>query len=634
MSRKLLMALVPSLAAMFAASAQSQMPDELLTSPLAERWGKPATFMFPKLSPDGSKLLFQSQDPQGLGVALVLDFDSGDLATVGVGTEEAYDLGWCDWGNEDRIVCDMVFAVNADGSEIKQLEIGRNRRPPERSGACGIWAATRAVDMTMDWTPEDPEHVTRYCGRATRINLYTGFTEDVGVGTGRDLRGTLASDGHDFPRLQQHRDIQAPYDRWYFRNEMDDDWTMIHESDPLAFEESLRPVGFANNRDVLFRLGATDGRWGLHVVSLAEEPQHQALYTHPLIDIELVDTMGAFDRVVAAAYLDGTPKRIVVDPLVDEIYKAAAQAFPGHSIEVVDESWDGSAYLLLVREPGRAGEYFRLSFDDGTISPVGSEYPHLDDVQLATTRTVSFNSAEGGTLAGHLTVPNGQEGPFPTVIMSRSLPSRLDVADPHYLVQFLADSGYAVLRLQNRGPERYDGVWAPDRVLLGWERMASDLDDAMRYLVDEGVAESDKMCALGRDYGAFPPLMHGLEYPGKLACIATIGALTTPRSGGSGWALAIGGELNELQREGSPSRRAKEYDVPMLMFHGVYDRIVSHLGQTLELKNALDRANKEYTYIEYEHARHDIERVHYRVDMLTRLGSFLDQHIGDGAVAN
>jgi len=628
MRSTLALALVPVAGVFSPAPAHAEIPETLLTSPLAELWGAPPTINRPRLSPDGSKLLFMGQNPEGLGVVLVLDFANDELTTVGIGTEQAYDFGWCEWGNENRVLCDLAFAMNADGSETLQITPGRLRRPREHSGVCGPASEARATEITMDWLPEDPEHVIRTCGGSTRYNVYTGLIEPQGIGFGRDLRGTLMSNGHNFTRLQRYRDMQGPFDRWLFRNEMGGEWIQIHEGNPIELDDPFRPIGFGQNLNALFHLAWNSGRWGLYGIDLGGDLRSQHVYTHPLFDIELADTMGAYDRVVAVAWLDGRPQRYVVDQRVAAVYQAAHELFPEQNIEVVDESWDGNFYLLLVREPRRAGSYYLLEMAEGAIAPLGAEHAQLTDVELAETRSVSFEGADGGTIAGHLTLPPNAEGPVPAVVMPRGLPSRLDIADPHYLVQFLAASGYAVLRVNQRGNPEYGG-WLAERTVLGWRQAAADVNDASRYLVAEGIAAPGRVCAVGRDVGAYAALVGEMEYPDALACIVTIGGIADP-GGAPGVQIlsTLGREFSDMLRDGSPIRRDKDIQSPVLILHGAYDGVVSMFTHSLELFRSLDGRDTKAQFIEYEHGRHEIERRPYRVDMLTRIGNFLAENIG------
>ena len=612
--------------ALMLAPSLAQIPDEYLRSPLAELYGTAPSIDRPRISPDASKLLYLTQDPQGIYVLQILDFATGEIKSVLRGSEEEYDIGWCEWANETRVICDFIYAVNADGSGMMQIPPGRIREPTERyASLCSVNAETRAGQIILDWFPDMPEFVQRTCGGSERLNIYTGQARSQRAAF--NIPGAPMSDGHGFARLQRYRDVQAAFDRWYFRTGEGADWVLLHESNPQDFEDPFRPIGFGATVNALYHLAWDDRHWSLYGIDLAGDAESVPIFSRENFDVELVDMMGAFDRVVAAAYLDGRPQRFVVDGPVAEAYAAALAAFPEANVEVVDESWDGNSYLVLVRPPNRAGTYFRLDMREGALLPIGAEYAHLADVDLAETRTVAFPGADGGTLGGHLTLPAGADGPVPAVIIPRGLPSRLDLADPHYLVQFLAASGYAVLRFDYRGDARYGG-WLPERAALGWAQAASDVSAAAAYLAAEGIAEPDRICGLGRDLGAYAALMNNIVDPGTLACIVGIGTVSDARALAGSLIDSVVGDEDDVMRLGSPSRRAKEISAPVLLFAGNYDGIVTMFGHTLPLRRELRGAKKDVTFVEYRYGRHEIDRGMYRIDMLTRIGMFLGEKIG------
>jgi dipeptidyl aminopeptidase/acylaminoacyl peptidase len=604
----------------------AEVPDEFLRSPLAELYGTAPTIDRPRLSPDASKLLYLIQDPQGIFVLQILDLATGEIRAPLTGSEEAYDIGWCEWANETRVICDFIFAVNSDGSDLLQIPPGRIREPTERyASLCSVNAETRAGQIILDWFPDQPEFVQRTCGGSERLNIYTGQAQSQRAAF--NIPGQPMSDGHGFARLQRYRDVQSAFDRWYFRTAEGEDWVLLDESNPQDFEDPFRPIGFGSTVNELYHLAWDQKHWSLYGINLSRDITSVPIFSRELFDIELVDMMGVFDRVVAVAYLDGRPQRYVVDEPVAAAYAAALGAFPDANIEVVDESWDGNSYLVLVRPPRRAGTYFLLDMRQGQLVPIGPEYAQLADVDLAETRTVSFPGADGVMLGGHLTLPEGREGPVPTVIMPRGMVSRLDVADPHYLVQFLAASGYAVLRFDYRGNARYGG-WLPERAALGWEQTASDVSAAADYLAREGIATPDRICALGRDLGAYAALMNNIADPGKLACIVGIGTVTDARALAGSMVQSVVGDEDDVMRLGSPVRRSDEITASVLLFAGNYDGLVSMFAHTLELNRALRGDDKDVRFFEYRYGRHDLDRGPYRIDMLTRIGTFLAEKIG------
>jgi dipeptidyl aminopeptidase/acylaminoacyl peptidase len=70
----------------------------------------------------------------------------------------------------------------------------------------------------------------------------------------------------------------------------------------------------------------------------------------------------------------------------------------------------------------------------------------------------------------------------------------------------------------------------------------------------------------------------------------------------------------------------------VLLFHADEDVNVS-VDHSRMMAKALKRAKTPVDYIEYEDVEHSILRNGYRVDMLDRIGSFLDAHIGQPTAA-
>jgi dipeptidyl aminopeptidase/acylaminoacyl peptidase len=354
---------------------------------------------------------------------------------------------------------------------------------------------------------------------------------------------------------------------------------------------------------------------------------NELVFSRPGVDIELVDTMGRYQRVVAAAFLEGTPRRAIVDPRIAEVYGALATQLPELEFEIVDESWDRQRYLVRTHAPNRAPELELVDMENGTVDPIAPEYAQLMDVELAETTFVQFEASTGGSISGNLTLPNDAGGPVPAVILPRPRASHEDVADPHYLVQFLAASGYAVFRVNNRVDEEHGRGWVPERAIAGWRQSAADIRDAATYLVEQGITEADTICGGGKDYGAYVALMSAIEYPELFRCIVSIAGVTDPSDTPGGIVLTARRDT-DLLTEASPLRRAAELNAPTLLFHGDGDRDFSVIDQMLVFEKALERAEKDVTAIEYPFANHEIRQRQYRIDMLARIRGFLAEHIG------
>ena len=69
-----------------------------------------------------------------------------------------------------------------------------------------------------------------------------------------------------------------------------------------------------------------------------------------------------------------------------------------------------------------------------------------------------------------------------------------------------------------------------------------------------------------------------------------------------------------------------EIQVPVLLFHGDMDVNVP-IEHSEDMQKALRRAKQEVEFVEYEGADHNIEFERQRIDMLRRIGDFLNQHL-------
>jgi dipeptidyl aminopeptidase/acylaminoacyl peptidase len=268
-----------------------------------------------------------------------------------------------------------------------------------------------------------------------------------------------------------------------------------------------------------------------------------------------------------------------------------------------------------------------VDMQNGTLEPIAPEYAQLMDVELAETTFVEFEASTGGSISGNLTLPNDAEGPVPAVILPRPRASHEDVADPHYLVQFLAASGYAVLRVNNRVQEEIGRSWIPERAVMGWEQSADDVRDAATYLVEQGITEADTICGGGKDYGAYVALMSAIEYPELFRCVVSIAGVTDPSETPGGIVVIAGGNRS-LLAEASPLQRIAELDTPTLLFHGYGDRDFDVAEQAVRFASAAETAGKDVTLVEYPYANHEIRQRSYRIDMLARIRAFVAEHIG------
>jgi dienelactone hydrolase len=630
----------------YAAMSLAEVPDEWLTSPAAELFGVPPTLGHPLLSPRGTHLVFLTQGDKGVSVLRALNLADGTITTLLQGSETGHDILWCDFSAETRLLCDMregipgraqeyqkFYALNLDGSDLQEFA---------RGTGCPVnnpWTNK----ANFDRLPDDSGDILYICntgGRpeATILSTTSRRRSDAsGAGEVGQMQ-RLYSNGHGLGSLYSGRTDDEV--RWFYRDEPSAAaWQQFTAQDRINWGNPFRPVGFGPRLDQAFNIGwdPETSTWSLYRQNLTEPFENRRVYSHGDVDLEVVDTMGRFDRVVSVAFLDGRAQRAIVDRRVGEVYQfvdnlLSQQSDVAINIEIVDESWDQSIYLVKLRAPRSAGEFLLVNMETQQVQALGPEYDHLTGFALAETQIVQYEGSDGGMVTAHLTLPQTYSGPVPAVVIPRARPSREEVADPNYLVEFLAASGYAVLRVQNRVDAERGRGWTQERAAVGWEQTADDVSDGARFLIDNNITEAGKVCAIGKDYGAYSAFVTALKYPETFECIASIAAVTDPRltPGADIMRRNVSGPSEDALNQASPVYRAAEIAPSVLMFHGENDWDFTMADHTVTLFNELERDGKDVQFIEYPYGNHEIRRAPYRIDMLARIGQFLAQHIGAG----
>src|SRR6185503_15933895 len=232
------------------------------------------------------------------------------------------------------------------------------------------------------------------------------------------------------------------------------------------------------------------------------------------LDVAGVYSLGRFERLVAVGYVDERPHLEFFDQGLAAIHSGLAAVFPGKNVSVTDESWDQRYYLVFVSSDEDPGQYYRLDTMTNRLGKVSPAYPLLADRKLATMTPIRYAADDGVEIPAYLTLPSNRSGPVPAVILPHGGPSARDYWSYDFLVQYLAASGYAVLQSNYRGSDGYGAEWQGEGGFRGWRRAIDDITAGTRYLVDEGIADPERICAVGWSYGGYAALLSFLENPG------------------------------------------------------------------------------------------------------------------------
>jgi dipeptidyl aminopeptidase/acylaminoacyl peptidase len=618
------------------------------------------------LSPDGRTIAYVAPlEGQGTVVQTqVLSKDSKPKVALFANGKEEH-ISRCDWVANDRLVCtiegiadgtpllpfERLVAVNADGSNLKLLN---NPHPDTRYGF------ETGGSAVIDWLPDENGAVlmTRVYIREVGGHFNTG---KEGIGVDHVDTRTLASsvivppggraeryvsDQHGAVRIMEQSDIvgaalaNTGTLKYFYRARGGDNWQPLSTWNYMD-RDGFRPVAIDRDQDVAYGFKKKDGRLAAYTLSLDGNARETLLFSRDDVDVAGIIRIGRRHRVVGFSYATERPHAKYTDSSIEALVRALSAALHSEFLWITDESLDEGRLLVFAGSDIDPGTYYLFEKSSHQLGPLLPVRAKLEGIKLAAMRPVTFAAKDGTTVPGYLTLPPGKTDlkGLPALVMPHGGPGARDEWGFHWLVQYFAHQGYAVLQPNFRGSAGYGDAWFVDNGFKSWQIAIGDVLDAGRWLVAQG-AEPEKLAIFGWSYGGYAALQSVVVDQSLFKAVVAVApvtdlpALAEQHRGWTSFYLARDyiGEGPHVH-EGSPAENAARIKVPVLLFQGTKDINVNKRQAEL-MDHALAAAGVKHETVWYANLDHQLDDSAARADMLRRSDAFLRAAFGtNGAPA-
>ena len=301
--------------------------------------------------------------------------------------------------------------------------------------------------------------------------------------------------------------------------------------------------------------------------------------------------------------------------------------------------------LILLAQTDREGvSTYLVDRSAGTRKLLAAPAAKFAD-DLSETLPVRFRARDGLPLSGYLTLPKGTDGTrLPMVLKVHGGPWSQDRWGFDPATQYLANRGYAVLRVNFRGSTGFGKSFMEKGRKEFGQKMQDDLIDAVDWAIAKGYADPEKVAIYGHSYGGYAALMALARTPRKFAAgISAMGVTDLAllvdgfRSNPArlAWWLHFAGDTHDLAdyrelKKHSPITIAEHIKRPLLMFHGARDSRVSK-EHSDRLVAKLRERGVPVEYQEFPDEGHTIRKSANRLKHARRLEAFLAEHLGGRA---
>jgi len=625
------------------------------------------------IEPDLRK--YVEEDYRG-GQLNLFDLKTGKIKTLTSGTGNG-SVSNVRWVNNNR----LVFNTNPTNSSAKTLSgfamWGMNL---DGSKKRKLWEATVKYDsgfggliepVVTSLLREDDDHImVRVNDRRSsvydyyKLNVNNGSKKRIAIGPdlekGEWTADIVTNNGYPVAQISNFEDT---WRLWRY-NKDDDNWD-IHYSNKCQ-EPTFFPLSTTGENNELWLVAGQDV--SKSKVFNEENDKSKVFVYDPdkrtfdlLFEDDRYDIAGPVGgcrtasgnvsvdsttlELLSVNYYAEKPVRLFFDEEYGQDYNQLASTFPDDVVRIVTSNTDRTKFVISVSSSTNPGDYYYYDKEFGTLSFLWERMPWIDRTKLSKMQPISYTARDGLEISGYLTIPVNSDGKnLPMVVHPHGGPNARDFYGFNDYVQFLASRGYAVFQMDFRGSTGYGAKHYISANKQFGKTMQDDITDGVNLLIEEGIADPERIAIFGGSYGGYAT-MAGLTFTPDLyaAGINFVGVvdLELLQEGSNRNSERFNGFFHELRMEwgdpddpadreyiieSSPLQQAHKIKSPVLIVHGAQDNNVK-LEHATKLRDKLKSLGKDYEWYVEPYEGHGFRGEQSTVNFFNVMEDFLERKL-------
>ena len=243
----------------------------------------------------------------------------------------------------------------------------------------------------------------------------------------------------------------------------------------------------------------------------------RVLYENDNYDVNGVGYSQKRKVITAAFFTSWKSERHYFDTTSKEIFEDIQQQLPGYEIGLTGINKAENTLIVRTYSDKSLGAYYIYTTEDKKLEKIVEVSPWIDENEMANQLPINYTSRDGLNINGYLTLPKGytieSAKNLPVVINPHGGPWARDGWGFNPEIQFLANRGYAVLQMNFRGSTGYGReFW--EASFKKWGREMQDyITDGTKWLINNGIADSNRIAIYGGSYGGYATLMGLVKEP-------------------------------------------------------------------------------------------------------------------------
>lgn len=554
------------------------------------------------------------------------------------------------WLNNETLGLVYEFEGTRGGTPVLETRLGAVKKDLSKMWQVphpikhATWP-TQFQHRILDYIDDDPEHILMPLDREGRgwqrkvykVKISNGTIAKI-VTDGDQKVGRYLVDQQGQVRLGVSGSRDGPV--VYYREQGKSRWRVLYEAND---DEELEfwPIAFASDPNRLF-VGRTSKKGFDEVLEydMVSRSIVRQVFALPGVDIDGIARDHYTRQVTGFHYARDYARMEYIDSDLYNIQTTLDRLLPDTQNWITSYDRARSMFIVKSSSPKHPGTYYMyLRNGNRVVKLFDSNAVALNPLDLGEMKRINYTARDGTTIPAYLTTPPHGEAPFPLVVMPHGGPTARDYLGWDHWVQFLASRGYAVLQPNFRGSTGFGDAYMKAGFRQWGLLMQDDVTDGARAMIDQGIANPERMCIVGGSYGGYAALMGAVVTPDLFQCavsfagVSNIDKLIAQGKRYQGFnenPPNVGSRRDDRDqlRDTSPINNIDAIKIPILLVHGDRDLSVDIL-QSKWMAKALKKAGKPYKFVIFKEGNHHLELERHRLSFLREMESFLEEHIGN-----
>ncbi len=590
-----------------------------------------------QLSPDGSYISYMAPYKDRLNV-FVRRVDETDEHAIRITNETERSVAGYMWADNQR----LLYMKDTAGDENYQLYGVHRDGSDDRAYTAFDGVRTSLIDdleeqqgvVMIGMNKRNPEVFDPY-----RLNIETGELTLLAENPG-NIQGWMTD--HDGRLRVATAIVDGVNTQILYRDTEDEPFKPVLTTN---FRDVVSFMEFTpDNKEVYAATNLHRDKTILVRMNPATCEELEVLYENERYDIASISYSRKRKKLLSV-YCTGhkEPVRHYFDAEEEQLRQRIKAHFPNQRYGIADTDKAEENYLIYVGGDRTRGSYWHYNALTDEAKKIADLAPWIKSDEMNAMHPVCYTTRDGLQIEAYLTLPDGltpdTAKQLPVVVNPHGGPWARDCWGYSSEVQFLSNRGYAVFQMNFRGSTGYGRHFLEASYKQWGLKMQNDITDGVKWLIEQGIANPNRIAIYGGSYGGYATLA-GLTFtPDLYACgidyVGVSNLFTFMQTIPPYWRPMlemmyeqVGHPEHDADQLAatSPALHADKIKVPLFVAQGANDPRVNK-AESDQMVEALRQRGVVVEYMVKDNEGHGFHNQENRFDFYRAMERFLKAHL-------